>query len=141
MLSLSHISFSYGLVQILDDVSIEVPKAKVVCVMGRNGVGKTTLMRNIVGLEKASKGTVTLDGRDITKTPARKRAQSGLALVPLIVAGNAPGHEIEHPMAIVILGGLISSTALNLLLLPALYARYGEERAVPPAAAPKEVLA
>ena len=70
MLSLSHISFSYGLVQILDDVSIEVPKAKVVCVMGRNGVGKTTLMRNIVGLEKASKGSVTLDGRDISKVPA-----------------------------------------------------------------------
>ncbi len=82
MLSLSHISFSYGLVQILDDVSIEVPKAKVVCVMGRNGVGKTTLMRNIVGLEKASKGRVTLDGRNISKQPARKRAQSGLALVP-----------------------------------------------------------
>ena len=82
MLSLSHISFSYGLVQILDDVSIEVPKAKVVCVMGRNGVGKTTLMRNIVGLEKASKGCVTLDGRDISKVPARRRAQSGLALVP-----------------------------------------------------------
>ena len=82
MLSLSHISFSYGLVQILDDVSIEVPKAKVVCVMGRNGVGKTTLMRNIVGLEKASKGSVTLDGRDISKVPARRRAQSGLALVP-----------------------------------------------------------
>ena len=82
MLSLSHISFSYGLVQILDDVSIEVPKAKVVCVMGRNGVGKTTLMRNIVGLEKASQGSVTLDGRDISKVPARRRAQSGLALVP-----------------------------------------------------------
>ena len=77
-----HISFSYGLVQILDDVSIEVPKAKVVCIMGRNGVGKTTLMRNIVGLEKASKGSVTLDGRDISKVPARRRAQSGLALVP-----------------------------------------------------------
>ena len=82
MLSLSHISFSYGLVQILDDVSIEVPKAKVVCIMGRNGVGKTTLMRNIVGLEKASKGSVTLDGQDISKVPARRRAQSGLALVP-----------------------------------------------------------
>ena len=82
MLSLSHISFSYGLVQILDNVSIEVPKAKVVCIMGRNGVGKTTLMRNIVGLEKASKGSVTLDGRDISKVPARRRAQSGLALVP-----------------------------------------------------------
>ena len=82
MLSLNHISFSYGLVQILDDVSIEVPKAKVVCIMGRNGVGKTTLMRNIVGLEKASKGSVTLDGLDISKVPARRRAQSGLALVP-----------------------------------------------------------
>ena len=82
MLSLSHISFSYGLVQILDDVSIEVPKAKVVCIMGRNGVGKTTLMRNIVGLEKASKGSVTLGGVDISKVPARRRAQSGLALVP-----------------------------------------------------------
>ena len=58
---------------------------------------------------------------------------AGLALVPLIVAGNAPGHEIEHPMAIVILGGLVSSTALNLLLLPALYARYGEERRAGPA--------
>jgi Cu/Ag efflux pump CusA len=68
-------------------------------------------------------------------------ACAGLALVPLIVAGNAPGHEIEHPMAIVILGGLISSTALNLLLLPALYARYGKERAVPPATAHKEALA
>jgi len=54
-------------------------------------------------------------------------ACAGLALVPLIVAGNAPGHEIEHPMAIVILGGLVSSTLLNLFLMPALYARFGEE--------------
>ncbi|WP_428382233.1 efflux RND transporter permease subunit [Nevskia ramosa] len=50
---------------------------------------------------------------------------AGLALLPLIVAGNAPGHEIEYPMAIVILGGLVSSTALNLLLMPALYGRLG----------------
>lgn len=50
---------------------------------------------------------------------------AGLALVPLIVTGNAPGHEIEYPMAIVILGGLVSSTALNLLLMPALYGRFG----------------
>ena len=52
-----------------------------------------------------------------------------------------PGHEIEHPMAIVILGGLISSTALNLFLMPALYARYGEDRAVSPPTALREVLA
>ncbi|MGC4028241.1 MAG: efflux RND transporter permease subunit [Steroidobacteraceae bacterium] len=53
---------------------------------------------------------------------------AGLALVPLIVAGNAPGHEIEHPMALVILGGLVSSTLLNLFLMPALYAHFGDRR-------------
>jgi len=58
-------------------------------------------------------------------------ACAGLALLPLIVAGNAPGHEIEHPMAIVILGGLVSSTALNLFLMPALYARFGREKPAP----------
>jgi Cu/Ag efflux pump CusA len=50
---------------------------------------------------------------------------TGLALVPLAIAGNTPGHEIEHPMAIVILGGLITSTVLNLFVLPSLYLRFG----------------
>jgi CzcA family heavy metal efflux pump len=50
---------------------------------------------------------------------------TGLALVPLAVSGNKPGHEIEHPMAVVILGGLVTSTLLNLFLLPALYATFG----------------
>lgn len=88
-------------------------------------------------------------GRDLVLRGAEERlvpilmtaACAGLALVPLIVAGNAPGHEIEHPMAIVILGGLISSTVLNLFLMPALYARYGEEKRTPPPAEPTEVLA
>lgn len=48
---------------------------------------------------------------------------TGLALVPLAIAGNTPGHEIEHPMAIVILGGLVTSTLLNLLVVPTLYLR------------------
>lgn len=88
-------------------------------------------------------------GRELVLRGAEERlvpilmtaACAGLALVPLIVAGNAPGHEIEHPMAIVILGGLISSTALNLLLLPALYARYGEERSAPTDPKRREALA
>jgi Cu/Ag efflux pump CusA len=88
-------------------------------------------------------------GRELVLRGAEERlvpilmtaACAGLALVPLVVAGNAPGHEIEHPMAIVILGGLISSTALNLLLLPALYARYGKEPRVPPAPERREALA
>ncbi|MDQ6682002.1 MAG: efflux RND transporter permease subunit, partial [Chloroflexota bacterium] len=50
---------------------------------------------------------------------------TGLALVPLAIAGDLPGHEIEHPLAIVILGGLITSTLLNLFVLPSLYLRFG----------------
>jgi Cu/Ag efflux pump CusA len=50
---------------------------------------------------------------------------AGLALLPLVVAGNRPGHEIEYPMAWVILGGLVTSTTLNLLLIPALYRAIG----------------
>ena len=50
---------------------------------------------------------------------------TGLALVPLVIAGNIPGHEIEHPLAIVILGGLVTSTMLNLLIVPPLYLMVG----------------
>jgi Cu/Ag efflux pump CusA len=50
---------------------------------------------------------------------------TGLALLPLAVSGTRAGQEIEHPMAVVIVGGLVSSTALNLLLMPALYLRWG----------------
>ena len=53
---------------------------------------------------------------------------TGLALVPLAIAGDLPGHEIEHPMAIVILGGLVTSTLLNLLVVPTLYLRFGKSR-------------
>jgi Cu/Ag efflux pump CusA len=51
---------------------------------------------------------------------------TGLALVPLVIAGNVPGHEIEYPMAVVILGGLITSTLLNLFVVPSLYLRFGK---------------
>ena len=50
---------------------------------------------------------------------------TGLALVPLAIAGDIPGHEIEHPMAVVILGGLVTSTLLNLFIAPSLYLRFG----------------
>lgn len=50
---------------------------------------------------------------------------TGLALLPVIVAGSIPGHEIEHPMAVVILGGLLSSTLLTLFVVPILYLRFG----------------
>jgi Cu/Ag efflux pump CusA len=50
---------------------------------------------------------------------------TALALVPLAVAGSIPGHEIEHPMAIVILGGLVTATLMNLFVLPSLYLLFG----------------
>jgi CzcA family heavy metal efflux pump len=53
---------------------------------------------------------------------------TGLALVPLVLSGNLPGEEIEYPMSIVILGGLITTTLLNLFVLPSLYLRFGKSR-------------
>jgi len=52
---------------------------------------------------------------------------AGLALVPLVISGDIPGQEIEHPMAIVILGGLVTSTVLNLFIVPSLYLRFGRK--------------
>jgi Cu/Ag efflux pump CusA len=57
---------------------------------------------------------------------------TGLAVIPLVIAGNLPGHEIEHPMAIVIIGGLITSTFRNLFVVPARYLRIGRGKTAPP---------
>jgi len=56
---------------------------------------------------------------------------TGLALVPLVVAGSLPGHEIEHPLAVVVLGGLVTSTLLNLFIVPSLYLRFGRSSLSP----------
>ena len=77
-------------------------------------------------------------GRDLVLRGARERLApilmtslaTGLALVPLVVLGTRPGHEIEHPLAVVILGGLFTSTLLSLFVLPSLYLRFGHRRRV-----------
>ena len=51
---------------------------------------------------------------------------TGLALIPLVLAGDKPGNEIQSPMGLVILGGLLTSTFLNLVLIPVLFSRWGE---------------
>ena len=53
---------------------------------------------------------------------------AALALLPIVIGGNKPGQEIEHPMAVVITGGLITSTLLNLLFMPALYWKFAKTR-------------
>jgi Cu/Ag efflux pump CusA len=84
-------------------------------------------------------------GRSLVIRGARERLSpilmttlaTALALVPLVVAGSVPGNEIEHPMAVVILGGLVTSTLLNLFVVPSLYLRFGRCRVVePPATTP-----
>ncbi len=82
MLSVENLSFSYGEVQALRNISLRVPTATIVSVMGRNGVGKTTLMKNIVGTLKSSGGSVHLDGQPIQKLMAHQRVLAGIGYVP-----------------------------------------------------------
>ena len=56
---------------------------------------------------------------------------TGLALVPIVIGGSRSGQEVEHPMAVVILGGLFTSTVLNVVLLPAIFLRFGGGRTDP----------
>jgi urea transport system ATP-binding protein len=81
MLALSNLSFSYGAVRALEDVSMEMPAGQITCVMGRNGVGKTTLMKNIVGVLRSSAGTVKLAEKNLTPLPPHTRVKSGIAHV------------------------------------------------------------
>ncbi len=78
-------------------------------------------------------------GMDLVLRGARERltpilmttGATALAILPLVIYGNLPGHEIEYPMAVVILGGLVTSTLLNLFVVPALYLRFGADTAGP----------
>ena len=82
LLKIQNLNFSYGEVQALRDVEMEVPEKSIVCVMGRNGVGKTTLLRNITGLGKPDSGEIQLGGKSLTQLPAYGRARSGIGYVP-----------------------------------------------------------
>ena len=73
-------------------------------------------------------GLVLRGARERLRPILMTMAATALALVPLVVAGDIPGHEIEYPMAIVILGGLVTSTLLNLFVVPAMYLRLGRDR-------------
>jgi len=82
MLSLKGITSSYGETIILRDVDMEIGKGKVIALMGRNGVGKTTLLKTAMGIMRPLSGTVRFDGRDITGLSSDKRAIDGIGYVP-----------------------------------------------------------
>jgi urea transport system ATP-binding protein len=82
LLAVEGLDAAYGESQVLWDVDLTVPSGSVVCLMGRNGVGKTTLLRAIMGLMSARGGRIVLDGRDITGWSTDRRARAGIGYVP-----------------------------------------------------------
>jgi len=99
-------------------------------IVARNGILMISHFQHLERYEGETFGpALVLRGAKERLAPILMTAcATGLALVPLAIAGSIPGHEIEHPMAIVILGGLVTSTLLNLFVLPSLYLRFGRSR-------------
>lgn len=82
MLAVQQLEAGYGESVILRDVTLRVEPGQVVCLLGRNGVGKTTLMKSIMGLLKARKGNVAYNGHELTKAAPGRRAKRGIGYVP-----------------------------------------------------------
>ena len=82
MLSISNLHAGYGKVEVLHGISLEVPKGKVVTLIGSNGAGKTTTMRAVSGMIAPSQGTITLGGKDVTGLESYRVAKLGLAHSP-----------------------------------------------------------
>ncbi|MFL9503265.1 urea ABC transporter ATP-binding subunit UrtE [Rhodopseudomonas palustris] len=82
MLTVDNINLYYGAAQALRGVSIAAEPGKVTCVLGRNGVGKTSLLRALVGQQPISSGAITFDGTDISHLKPYERARRGISLVP-----------------------------------------------------------
>ena len=82
MLNIEDLNVFYGQSHILFDVSMRVKPGETACLLGRNGVGKTTLLKGVMGLLPASKGKIYLDDNDVTKTSPAQRAKLGMGYVP-----------------------------------------------------------
>jgi len=99
----------------------------VIGIAARNGIMLVSHYRHLETEEGQTFGReLVLRGSEERLAPILMTAlATALALLPIVVGGNKPGQEIEHPMAVVIVGGLVTSTLLNLFLMPALYAKFG----------------
>ena len=112
MLQIESVSAGYGESKVLHDVSVRVETGKVVSIMGRNGVGKTTLLKCVTGLVRVGEGRILLDGRDIARWSPSERAAFGVGYAP-------QGREIFPSL----------SVQENLML--GLYAKKGLGRVIP----------
>ena len=82
MLEVQALALRYGAAHALRGVSLTARRGEVTCVLGRNGVGKTSLLRSIVGRLPVDAGRIELDGEDVTSLPAWARVRAGMAIVP-----------------------------------------------------------
>ena len=105
----------------------------VIGIAARNGIMLVSHFRHLEREEGMTFGReLVMRGALERLTPILMTAlATGLALVPIAMGGDRAGQEIEHPLAVVILGGLVTSTVLNLFLLPALYLRFGRPSILP----------
>ena len=82
MLTVEKVDLKYGAAQVLWGVDLTAERGKVTCLMGRNGVGKSSLLRGIVGHQAICGGRILWDGTDISRMPSFERARRGIAYVP-----------------------------------------------------------
>ena len=82
MLTVENLNQAYGGSHILRGLSFEVKTGEVTTLLGRNGVGKTTLLKSLMGLVKTKEGSMTFDGKDITHLPPHERVKAGIGYVP-----------------------------------------------------------
>jgi Cu/Ag efflux pump CusA len=96
-------------------------------IAARNGIMLISHYRHLEQQEQVPFGReLVIRGAEERLSPILMTALvTSLALVPIVLGGDRSGHEIEHPMAVMIIGGLVTSTVLNLFLLPSIYLKYG----------------
>ena len=82
MIEIKDLRVSYGQSEVIHGVNLEAKAGEIVAVMGRNGMGKTTLFKSLMGVIPSTSGTIKIDGFDVTKMPSYKRVKQGIAYVP-----------------------------------------------------------
>ena len=82
LLKLERISTAYGQSQVLWDIDLDVPQGGALALIGRNGVGKTTLLKSIIGVQRLTAGVIRFGGADVTQLRAFERARAGIGYVP-----------------------------------------------------------
>ena len=92
-LEVREVEVAYGRAQVLFGVSLDVPSGAVTCVMGRNGVGKTTLLNTLMGLLPLRAGSIAFEGHDLGRLPPHRRARLGIGYVP-------QGHQVFPHMTV-----------------------------------------